>query len=406
MTEDYRPGFTPQFKGFMEVRHVDCTNEQYHSSGPESVSNTRLKIFRDNPQDYYQMYYTGEIEKPETDDLEFGRAFHKIVLEPHVPVGRDSFHLGTLAVFRPCAVPPREPDWKDGVEERWFVQLPQPGVIRRSEVWGDLTSDPDASELDCCWIRSSQKSSVGFCAYEDFIQNGHAFRHIPEHVLSSSGSRSGKAWKQFEEDNEGEVLYKPSEWKHLVSMRRELCEHGDAFDLLYGETNPNAMRSEYTIVGIDVATGLEVRCRIDRMQMSGGRRIIIDLKTSRDSSPRKWNRQADLDGLAVQAFIMTELAKAHFGGDIEYRYVVCDKEPSYRVEVFKPPEQFIQNGRDQYMRDITRFKRAVTSGIWRPPSHGKTITLTIPEYRMKEEQDRQVQWKPTDDDELFADQVE
>ncbi len=406
MSDEPQPGFTPQFKGFTDVRHVDCSNEQYHNSNPESLSNTRLKIYRENPQDYYQMFYTGEIPKPDSDDMVFGRVFHKIVLEPHLPITRDNFNLGTVAVFRPFAVPPRAPDWQDSIEERWFVQLPQPGVIRRSETWGDVSTDPTDASLDCCWIRSSENSSVGFCAFEDFIQNGHAFRHVPEHVLSSSGSRAGKAWKAFEEEYEGEVLYKPDQWKHLVGMRREIFEHGDAYDLLYGASNLNAIRSEYTIIGIDVATGLEVRCRIDRMRLAAGQRTLIDLKTSRDSNPRKWNRQADSDGMAVQSFIMTELAKAHFGGDVEYRYVVCDKEPSYRVEVYKPPEAFIQNGRDQYMRDITRFKRSVSSGIWRPASHGKTVTLTIPEYRMKEQQDRQVQWKPTDDDELFADQVE
>lgn len=406
MSDEFRPGFTPQFKGFMNVRHVDCTNEQYHGSNPESVSNTRLKIYRENPQDYYQMFYTGEIPKPDSDDLTFGRVFHKVVLEPHVPITRDNFNLGTMAVFRPFAVPQRAPDWQDSVEERWFVQLPQAGVIRRSDTWGDVTTDVSDDSLDCCWLHSSSQSNVGFCAFEDFIQNGHAFRHIPDHVLSKSGGRSGKAWDAFEEEHAGEILYKSNEWKHLIGMRREIYEHGDAYDLLYGESNQNAIRSEYTIIGTDIATGLEVRCRIDRMRLINGHRIIIDLKTSRDSNPRKWNRQADSDGMAVQSFIMTELAKAHFGGDVEYRYVVCDKEPSYRVEVYKPPAEFIQNGRDQYMRDMARFKRSINSGVWRPGSHGKTVTLTIPDYRMKEEQERQVQWKPMNDDELFADQVE
>lgn len=397
---------TPRFEGFANVRHVDMTNEEYHSSDPESVSNTRLKVHRENPQDFYQQYISMEIKKRDTDDMIFGRVFHVVVLEPHEEITEHNFRIGTLAVFRPSEVPEREPDVKDDVEELWLTNMPKPGVFRRSKHWGDISFQPDNADTDCCWVHTKEDGEVGFCAFEDFLLNGHAFRHIPEHVLSGAGSKTGKAWKAFEEEHEGEYLFKANDWRHLIGMRREIYNHSDAWELLYNNTSPDSYRSEYTIVGTDIATGIEVRCRIDRLKQLGGK-IVIDLKTSRDASPRAWQKQADGDGLATQCFIMTSLAEELFKEKIEYRYVVCDKDPPYRVEVFKLPQEFIDLGRDDYMRAITAFKRSLDNWHWYPASHGKTVTLTVPDYRMKKELDHKVHWTPdgSESDEIFAEDL-
>lgn len=397
---------TPRFEGFAEVKHVDMTNEAYHGSNAESVSNTRLKVFRDNPQAYYQQYVTGEIEKTDTPDMIFGRVFHEIVLEPHSAIHADNFRIGTLAVFRPANVPEREPDFRDDIEDLWITNIPKPGVFRRSKLWGDLEFKRDDAYSDCCWIHTRETSDVGFCAFEDFLLNGHAFKHIPDHVLSSAGAKTGKAWKEFEERNAGHYLFKSAEWRHLIGMRRELYNHSDAWELLYNNQNPDAYRSEFTIIGIDIATGLEVRCRIDRLKREDARTLVIDLKTSRDASPKVWQRQADSDGLPVQAFIMTELAEEFFKQKIEYRYVVCDKEPPYRVEVFKLPAEYIEIGRDDYMRAVTAFKKSVDTWSWYPASHGKTVTLAIPDHRMKKSLDQKVQWQDDgSEQELFAEDL-
>jgi hypothetical protein len=336
----------------------------------------------------------------------FGRIFHVVVLEPHEEIHRDNFRAGTLAVFRPTEVPERDPDFRDDVEEIWYCQVPKPGIVRRSKLWGDLIGDEQDSNRDCCWLMTKEDHEVGFCPYEDFLLDGYAFRHIPEHVLSGSGSRTGKAWKTFEEAHEGTYLMKSSEWRHLIGMRREIYNHSDAWDLLYNNQNPESYRSEYTIEGLDIATGLWARCRIDRLKRQEGRTFVVDLKTSRDASPKVWARQADGDGLPTQAFLMTALAEEHFKCPIEYRYVVCDKDPPYRVEVFKLPAEYIEIGRDDYMRVVTAFKKAVETWNWYPTSHGKTVTLGVPEWRMRNKQDESLQWKHDgSEQELFAEDL-
>jgi hypothetical protein len=399
-------GKTPRFEGFTNVKHVDMTNEVYHGSNAESVSNTRLKVHRENPQDYYQQYITGEIKKNDTPDMIFGRVFHVVVLEPHEEIHRDNFRRRTLAVFRPAEVPEREPDFRDDLEELWICSSPKPGVYRRSKLWGDLATDQDSADDDCCWVMTKEGCEIGFCAFEDFLIDGYAFKHVPDHVLSSSGSKAGKKYDAFREQHEGKVMYREAEWRHLIGMRREIYNHADAWDLLYNNSNPDSYRSEYSICGLDVATGLEVRCRIDRLKREDGRVIVMDLKTSRDASPRAWQKQADSDGLPTQAFIMTALAEEHFKQKIEYRYVVCDKDAPYRVEVFRLPPEYIEIGQDDYMRAITAFKKSVESWNWYPTSHGKTVTLGVPEWRMKKEVDHKVEWQDDgSEQELFAEDL-
>ncbi len=397
---------TPNFEGFAEVRHVDMSNADYHGSDHEIVTNTRLKVHRENPQTYFQQYVTGEIKKNDTPDMIFGRVFHVVVLEPHEEIHRDNFRSGTLAVFRPADVPEREPDFRDDLEEIWFCQVPKPGIVRRSRLWGDLVGDEQDASRDCCWVMTREGCEVGFCAFEDFLLDGYAFRHVPEHVLSSSGSRAGKKWEAFRDEHEGEILYRDTEWRHLIGMRREIYNHADAWDLLYNNQNPDSYRSEYTIEGIDIATGLRARCRIDRLKKQDGAVYVLDLKTSRDASPKVWARQADGDGLPTQAFLMTSLAEEHFRQKIEYRYIVCDKEAPYRVEVFKLPDEYLEIGRDDYMRAVTAFKKSIDSWNWYPTSHGKTVTLGVPEWRMKSRQDQQVEWQDDgSEQEIYAEDL-
>lgn len=391
---------TPPFQGFTNVRALELRNDDYHASPGESLSNTRLKVHRENPQDYYQQFITGEMPFKETDDLIFGRVAHEVILEPHTPITEHTYDSGTLAVFRPAEEPKRKPDVYTGTEKIWIQRGMTAGVFRTSEVWGDLEGD---DEDPCCWLMTKEGATTGFCSFEDFHQNKHAFTHIPDSVLSSSGSRAGKKWTEFK-DGHGGVLYKSADWVKILSMRREIRAHQDAWDLLYNNTSEESYRTEFSIFGMDVATGLEMRCRIDRMKKIDGKMYVIDLKTSRDANPWKWQKQADTDGLATQAFIMKSLVEELFGLPVEYRYVVCDKEPSYRVEVFKVPDEFLEIGRDDYMRGVTRFKKSLDTWNWYPATHGKTVTLTVPEYRMKEEQDHKVHWADDgDESEVFAD---
>ncbi len=355
---------------FENVRHEPMTNEHYHASDYKSVSKTRLTVFMNDPQEFFQRWVTGEMEDHDTDAMCFGRIFHEMVLEKVGTVTASTWEHDTLAVFRPCRAPKREPDFVRNAEEIWVETMPQPGIIRRSAEWGDLD--------DRCWILKPSVSgqSTAFCAFADMHEDGKLFVHVPDSVLSD-GAKRGKAWTTFKEKHEDETLYKSSQWYSALSMRRRLRQHYDANRCLFQGGTP-----EYTLVGRCVETGLEVRTRLDYFKPVDGGTLICDLKTSRDAEPKAWNRQADQDGLNMQAAMVIGMAAHVFEGGIAFRFATIDKAAPFRPETFEIENEFLELGAEDYLKTAMAFQRCCDTGVWLHENFGTPQRLVTPAYKM------------------------
>jgi len=382
---------------FSDVRTERVRHSDYHSASWEILSNSRLTTFRRNPQEYYQRFVTQEIEGDDKECLRFGRVFHEAVLEPRTEITRDNVITGTLGIFRVCGTPVREPDMiEDDWSQTWYQDLPEPGVVRRASTWGELADGRT-------WLLNPERQGQfqsGFCAYADMLRDGDHFRSIRSDVLSKTGARSGQDWKDFLKSvPQGTVTYKPAEWFDLLAMRRELRAHPLARQILFGEPNPGR-QTEFTIKGIDRETGVQIQTRLDFCQEFIDGVVVVDLKSSRDASPSCWRRQAERDGLHVQAAIQIGLATLLFGTEVTFRFVVVQKDAPYRVEVFELEDEFIEIGVEDYLRDIRRFAECQSTGIWQPTKYGEVQTLKTPPYRML---DRQLAWRTPDGGTGFSD---
>jgi hypothetical protein len=373
---------------FSEVETKELTNAEYHGVSAEIVSNSRLSVFRRNPQEYYQRYVTKEIPDEDTAALQFGRVFHEAILERKQAVDQSNVMSDTLGIFRVCSTPPRDPDIEHHDESIWFADIPEQGVVRRSKWWGEMPGGRT-------WLLSPEREGsvqTGYCAYDDMLIDGDHFRTIRSECLSDAGRKQGKRWTEFAEEHAGEALYKPSEWFDLLSMRRELRAHPLSRQILFGEPGPNR-HTEFSIRAVDRETGLIVQTRLDFCRLDCDGVLVVDLKSSRDASPSAWNRQAEKDGLHVQAAIQTGLAQLFFGVEVAFRFCVVQKDAPYRVEVYELEEEFIEVGVEDYLRDIRRFAECVNSGIWQPKNYGEIQMLKTPNYRML---DRQLAWAKPD----------
>ena len=70
-------------------------------------------------------------------------------------------------------------------------------------------------------------------------------KEIPDDILSASGSKAGKSWKQFESENEGIILLKSSEMAAVKSMLENAYKNESAKKLLKakGETEESFFQS-------------------------------------------------------------------------------------------------------------------------------------------------------------------
>lgn len=359
---------------FENVRHEPMTNSAYHATGWKSLSKTRLTVFWNDPQEFYQRWITGEMTDHDTDALIFGRIFHEMVLEKVGSVDETSWSSGTLGVFRPCPVPKRTADIIKATEQIWVVTMPEPGIIRRSSEWDDFD--------DRCWILKPfvTGETTAFCPFADMHQDGKLFTHVPDHVLSESGKRQGGQWTSWAKKQKG-TLYTSAEWYKHLSMRRRLRQHGDANRCLFQGGTP-----EYTLIGRCVETGLEVRTRLDFFKPVDGGVLITDLKTTRDATPKAWNRQADQDGLNMQAAMVIGMAAHVFEEGIAFRFATCDKRAPFMPMTFEIENEFLELGAKDYFENATAFQSCVDSGRWLSANFGNPERLVTPPHR-------QVQWK-------------
>ena len=356
---------------FDNVRHVDMTNAEYHSQDYKSISKTRLTVFQGDPQEFYQRWVTGEMKDKDTEAKLFGRIFHEMVLEGVGKVDATSWSSGTLAVFRPCAPSKREADIIKDHESIWITELPEPGIIRLSAEWGDLDDRSWHIVTDGVGIRSA------FCSFNDMHKDGVLFRHIPASVLSEKGHKTTKEFKAFKAEHEGETLFDFDDWYKLLSMRRRLRQHGDANRCLFQGGVP-----EYTLIGRCVRTELEVRTRIDFHKIMDGGTLLVDLKTSRDATPKAWNRQADSDGLNMQAAIIVGMAAHVFGEDLDFRFATIDKSAPFRPETFEIEPEYLVLGAEDYANAIDHFRECVDSGRWLQRGFGTPQRLVTPLAKM------------------------
>ena len=360
---------------FEQVRPVDQTNEEYHSSSIESISRSRLKVFKDSPEKFEGQFITGEIVRKETAALRFGKVSHEVILECDGVVDESNWSGQTLGIFRPAAAPRRDPDVTNGIEEIWVVNLPEPGLVRRSMVWGDLRGGRS-------WQVFPERNDAvltAFCAFSDMHPNGVAFRHIPRAVLNAEGHKRGKGWDQFKQEYAGEVwqTYDGDDegWYRLLSMRRALRRHADAHRCVF-----EGGKREQSLVGRCVTTGLEVRIRPDIIKVEDNVVLVPDLKSARDV--KNWDRDVVSHYLHVQAAMTIGMLQHVFLKPIEFVFVTVDKTAPFCVETKELEPEFLECGADEYVKTARRFAECLRSGVWLPENHGQRKTVHTPQYLM------------------------
>ncbi len=85
------------------------------------------------------------------------------------PVGWDNFHNGTIAVFEPCSIPTRTPDFISLGGSMYWAE--PDGVIRASDHWGPGIKSCDWYLKTETFVMDEFYQHVGgFCRYADFTK--------------------------------------------------------------------------------------------------------------------------------------------------------------------------------------------------------------------------------------------
>lgn len=139
--------------------------------------------------------------------------------------------------------------------------------------------------------------------------------------------------------------------------------------------------SEVTLAWQDSETGVWLRARPDFLPHK--RRIIPDLKTAADASPKAFQRAIDAHGYHQSAALYCDGIKAIFGAaPAHWLHVVMEKEPPHVVSLYELPPEDIERGRWLNRKAIRLFADCLSADRW--PGYSDDVSqLGLPHWARK-----------------------
>jgi len=171
------------------------------------------------------------------------------------------------------------------------------------------------------------------------------------YVVSDVTDKRSKEWKKLEEVlGPGEILVDTDFYNAVVAMRKSAMSLDDpvirAIDTGHGEAEGSLFTS-------DPRTGLLVKCRPDFIIPN--QRVVVDIKSTKDASPRDFEKSCGAWRYDVQAAFYTDLVSNYFGGDWEMVFVAIENRPPYNAGVYTLSPEDVDIGRAQYKMNLQKY---------------------------------------------------
>jgi len=202
-------------------------------------------------------------------------------------------------------------------------------------------------------------------------------RFAEEYVIWE-GDRRGKAWLDFKDANSSRSILTASEYEDVAGMRNSVHGFGPAARYLKEGI------AEVTLQWTDPDTGRAMRGRVDWITVIDGQIVLVDLKTTRDSSPRKFGADAYKLGYHIQSALYCD-GWYHLTGTFpRFVFLAVESKVPYEPGVFNTPEDVLAQGHEEYMRLQATLKECEDTNTW-PPRASEEQDLTLPAWAMDSE---------------------
>lgn len=197
---------------------------------------------------------------------------------------------------------------------------------------------------------------------------------IPDDVLARNGAKSGAKWREFAEQHASYHLVKRSVWERLQAIEEAVREHGKAATLLFSEGE-----SEVNLRWQDNATGLTLRCRIDRLPKAVN--CIVDVKTCANAGERKFASDAERFGYHRQVAWYQDGFEEWTGDPIPpFVFIAIEKADPFRVEAYEFEPEWIERGRWENRDALAALRECYESGVWFSQTAKHIIRLKAPAW--------------------------
>jgi len=176
-----------------------------------------------------------------------------------------------------------------------------------------------------------------------------------------------------DEFGEANVL-KAAEWDMCLRIRDNVHAHSTAHGMI---TGPGEV--ELSMLWTDRASGVLCKARWDRHspELAGG--AIVDLKTTKDASPRAFERAIVNFGYHRQAAFYLRGAKARHLPARHFSIIAVEKTPPYAVAVYRITEGVVDAAAEQIDALLKLYAECLDRGEW-PGYPDEVRDISIPAW--------------------------
>jgi exodeoxyribonuclease VIII len=224
---------------------------------------------------------------------------------------------------------------------------------------------------------------LGRAVHTLVLEGEEAFnqRYIKGLDLEKKKNVDKETWAEFYLKHLDKEVLDMEAYQKVRDIRDAVYSHPMAKDLLKEGV------SEQTIIWRDPETGLLCKCRPD-LSPDPAKKALIDLKTTRDASPRAFTRSIIDYGYARQSRIYLDAVNYHgkglkAGGSNKYDafiFIAVETKAPYRVEIYMLDKEFLDYGLSEYQRLMQIEVECQENDFWPHYSSEGIETLVKPKY--------------------------
>ena len=197
---------------------------------------------------------------------------------------------------------------------------------------------------------------------------------IPSSVLSKNGSRAGSVWKEFEAENSDKLLLKASDYDAVMRCVEAVFNHPIAGDILKS-THGEAEVMHQAEVG-----GLLLRCRPDWLCEWKGLNIVVDLKTTTDTTPDKFAKSVANFGYHRQEYFYSMVLEA-CGIEVDgFVFIAVNDSPPHCVDVYELNADWRSIAADEVDRALADLQRRIATNDWTTGTENSVVPLAPPNW--------------------------
>lgn len=193
-------------------------------------------------------------------------------------------------------------------------------------------------------------------------------------------TNAGKAaWETIQKEAGERTLIHENDYITVCRMADAVRANRMADYLTHGE-----IEKSYYVT--DQLTGIPYKVRPDCFKIINGRGLIVDLKSTTDSSTDSFRREAIKLGYDFQAAMYQSAVQQERGIECDFVFIAVEKEPPYMINIMQCDPLFLTRGYDIFREYIGLYSDCLKTGNWYGynGAHDVINNLSLPAYLAKE----------------------